>query len=346
LVIFVFIIAEIGYRLYKEGFPDAFIHLIKNWRTPYSDFGTNNLFIYDEELGYRLNPERPDINELSIRSNDFSVKKPEGVYRMACLGDSLLYAFKGKIYEGNSVDNPSIRMLVEVINAATPGYTTYQELIFLKKYLLQVSPDVVILNYCLNDNHRFLHRFKGDMIWTDEAQESLAINNLFDKIVSRSYVLSRIKLFLVSKKAAKSKSKFPWEDDIGFNTAWKDYSWVDIDRYLGEMSRLLNERGIHLCVVVYPIKLQFKEKLLDSHYDYVLKPQRKMRDICDGYKIPVLDLFPYFYEAYRKGVKLFRPDGLHLTNEALRLVEKSLFSFLEKEEDYLPIKINAENSHF
>ena len=339
-IILVFFIAEIGYRLYKDGFLGMLTNLTKYWDTPYSNLDSNSLFIYDKELAYKFNPKMPGINELSIRHSDFIIKKPQGVYRIICIGDSLLYSFKGKVYKNYKSEDATNKITVEVINAAVPGYTTYQELIFLKKYLLQTSPDLVILNYCLNDNHKFLHRFEENMVWTAEAEESLKINNIFDKIVSRSYMLSKIKLFFISKKITGSKSKFQWENRTDINTAWKDYSWVNMAAYLKEMKQLLNQRGIRLCIVVFPVKFQFDQKLLDSHYDYVLKPQRKMKYICDKYKIPMLDLFPYFYDAYLKRVELFEPDGLHLNKGIFKLIEEKILSFLDRI-GYLPYNIKG-----
>jgi hypothetical protein len=38
-----------------------------------------------------------------------------------------------------------------VINAGMPGYTTYQELEFLKLYGLEMEPDLVVLGFVFND---------------------------------------------------------------------------------------------------------------------------------------------------------------------------------------------------
>jgi len=39
----------------------------------------------------------------------------------------------------------------EVINAGVVGYSTFQEARFLKRYLLRSRPDIVLVNYCIND---------------------------------------------------------------------------------------------------------------------------------------------------------------------------------------------------
>jgi lysophospholipase L1-like esterase len=39
----------------------------------------------------------------------------------------------------------------EVINAGVVGYSAYQELLYLEKYVLPLKPDIVLVNYCDND---------------------------------------------------------------------------------------------------------------------------------------------------------------------------------------------------
>ena len=64
---------------------------------------------------------------------------------------------------------------IQVINASVPGYTTYQERLFLERDLLQLKPDLVLLQYCVNDNHKFLHMFNTSQRWlvTPKAAKAL-----------------------------------------------------------------------------------------------------------------------------------------------------------------------------
>ena len=56
-------------------------------------------------------------------------------------------------------------MSIEVINAGIPGYTTYQELEFLKIYGLQMEPDLVVLGFVFNDlYYKHLCRPKEDQL--------------------------------------------------------------------------------------------------------------------------------------------------------------------------------------
>ena len=149
-------IAEISYRVYKEDIPTAFMNLV-NSSVPYSNIRTGNWVISDEVLGYRLNPNQKGINRISIRHGEIVTPKPEGLFRLMFLGDSVSYESLGSKpgFVSHIRDSLSKKGDFEVINASVPGYTTYQELMWFKRDLLQTSPDLVLLSYVLNDNHRF-----------------------------------------------------------------------------------------------------------------------------------------------------------------------------------------------
>ena len=63
-------------------FFNAFANIINYYSVPYSNLGTSNWVIYDAELGYRLNPKRPNINSRSVRHEEIVLPKPQGTYRI------------------------------------------------------------------------------------------------------------------------------------------------------------------------------------------------------------------------------------------------------------------------
>jgi lysophospholipase L1-like esterase len=296
---------------------------------PYSNLGTHNWVISDPVLGYRLNPGRKGINSLSIRDKEIVIPKPKGLFRLIYLGDSIPwdkhgfvdYTRETLVKEGN----------IEVINAGVPGYGTYQELMFLKIYLLQTSPDLILLTYCLNDNHKFLHHFdeKAKMLQTKEALESLKINSEFDEIISRSYLLTRIKAGIELRWKHNTKSRFPWESRTDMGIAWKDRPWVYFEEYLVEMKDVLSKKGSRLAIVVFPFEPQLNEEYLRADYNYVLKPQKILEKLCDKHNIPCLDLFQPFHNRQKQGVRLFR-DGIHLNDNGHKLAAEEILRFLHE----------------
>ena len=328
IFLFLFAIIEIGYRIYHDGFSGAFNSV------PYSNLGTSNWVIYDKDLGYRLNPDREKINNLSIKGEEIAIPKPNGLYRIIFLGDSIPWSNPGFVdYTRESLRGKGS---FEVINAGVPGYTSYQEVLFFKRYLSQTDPDLVIWTYCLNDNHQFLHRFDENarMLLTEEAKESLQINSYWDKLVSRSYILSLIRFTIISHNKRSNldnvEYKFIWEKLPDFNIAWKDYSWLGYEENLVELKNLLHKRGGKLVIVIFPHETQVLYGLIKKeNYDYIVKPQHKLLSLCKKYAVPCLDLYPSFINEYfQDRRRLFKKDMVHLNKEGHKLATLELSKFL------------------
>src|SRR5262245_3154873 len=109
------------------------------------------------------------INSLGFRDLERTVNKPQGVYRVAVLGDSLTEARQvdmDKMY--TSLTEKELNRGhccgeggVEVLNFGVPGYGTCQELLLLRERVWKFSPDMIVLQvYTGNDifnNHRALN---------------------------------------------------------------------------------------------------------------------------------------------------------------------------------------------
>jgi len=323
-------LAELAHRIYRDGFVGAFTNLVRYSSVPYSNLGTGNWVIYDEELGYRLNPDQPGIDSLSLRHGSVAIPKPPGLHRIIVLGDSIPWDRDGFVkLMSDRRDVPGVH---ETINASVPGYTTYQELTFFKRYLLQTDPDLVIWSYCLNDNHKFLHRFdeKGAMLATPEAIDSMAIHNYWDVVVSHSYLLSSLWFRIMAYREQhknQDESKFVWEHNTDFNVAWKEIYWTSYEEHLKEMLRLLGEKNAKLALVVFPYEPLLDFRHDNVNYEYAVKPQRILVALCKKYEVRCLGLYPVFSAAYDQGEKLYR-DGIHLNDAGHQLTVTTLDDFL------------------
>jgi hypothetical protein len=326
----IFFIAETIFRIKLLGYQKAIQSYAHPVQQP-SVLGTSDWYISDPDLNYRFNTSLPEINQYSMFEKNVTVPKPTGVIRIVILGDSL--PFRGYPSLIDMVKEKYVNQSnVEILNASTPGYTTYQEMIFLEKYLLALEPDVVILAYCLNDNYTFLHRFDKDanMLWTDEAKNSLQITSYFDALISKSYFLTSLKLDTMKNNTKVKEYKYPWEGSVDFNIAWKDYSWIDFSSRLKRMQSVLQVHNSKLYVVIFPLELQLDEALLKENYELVTKPQREVLLYCDQYQIPCLDLFNDFYKNNHEGKRLY-VDGLHLSKIGQTISLDAISSFLSKE---------------
>ncbi len=96
------------------------------------------------------------VNSQGMRDREYSVDKPEGVFRIAVLGDSLVFGF------GVELNNTYTKLLeaelnklgvgdIEVLNFGMPGFGTKEEAEYWRVKAKMYDPDLVILGYCLND---------------------------------------------------------------------------------------------------------------------------------------------------------------------------------------------------
>jgi hypothetical protein len=123
---------------------------------------------------YGLNPDHHRINAHGLRDNHFSKNKPEDVYRILVLGDSI--PFGNAVRSAETFPNQLETLLqerqlfpgkrVEVINSGVSGYTPYNELHYYLTEGRKFSPDLVIIAFCMNDivNPRLHWNYTGDTL--------------------------------------------------------------------------------------------------------------------------------------------------------------------------------------
>jgi lysophospholipase L1-like esterase len=306
--------------------------MIDAW--PFEDalYVQNHLTARDLTLRWRPPPSK-GRNSLGLRNREVYPKE-DGVYRILFLGDSLIWSGEtnsGKLhtevleYRLNTYSK-NRSFSYEVINAGIPGYNTYQELEFLKIYGLDMKPDLVILSFVFNDlYYKYLHKPTKEKILDVEPTRHLHhfnINIFPINMLARSYLAHSIvwKGEILWRRILQ-KTVFPFERQGDFYLAWKDYGWMHIRELIGEMQKLLSDKGISLLVVVFPISDQVNERYRIVNSKYVLYPQSIINNICVNYDIPMLDLTDSLY--MNGGIILFQ-DYLHLNADGNDVVVDEL----------------------
>jgi lysophospholipase L1-like esterase len=308
------------------------------------DTGTGSQFwaMYDPDLGYRLNAGWKDISADGFRDHPVGPKTKRP--RLLFLGDSVGYF--GDNIEDTMVGHmrAAIRQNrdVDVINASVPGYTNFQELGLLKKFGLKYEPDAVAVEFCLNDLHRVLHRFgmkDGKLVANtfQNSDEAMKQRSFVRRLAEHSQLALwlRDNLALVTKMGqAQAKQGYVFDYNIDFSNAWKDEPWNDIAAQLGEMVELSRKNHFRLFVVGFPISHQYRADYLSRDRAYVLKPQRKLAEICERLGIPYYDIYPDL------NYKLFLGDTIHLTPEGRRIAGGLIAKHLEQQR-IVPLELTA-----
>lgn len=119
----------------------------------------------DNKIVYELRPgtegqftgHHISINSLGMRDKERTLTKPPGTFRILALGDS--HTFGWGIKQEDAFPAVLEKLLVErapsrkfeVMNLGVPGYNTVQEVQVFSTKAQELSPDLVIINFVLND---------------------------------------------------------------------------------------------------------------------------------------------------------------------------------------------------
>jgi GDSL-like Lipase/Acylhydrolase family len=263
----------------------------------------------DNAILYRKNPTRfyelrPGVDAVVSRARihihinaqgqrddlDRPLLKPAGVYRVVVLGDSFTFGGKtpleqtfGRDLERNlrSLDGPRD---YEVINLAVPGYNTEQEMLSLREQGLAYHPDLVVVNFVLNDANRMAQLVPKDPHLPLSLRRVLKRSDLVQFVYARVKQISEI----LHGGAFLERDKY---SDI----AAGDPHWEVCRHALAEIQRLASIGRAELLVTVWPMLVD-----LGPSYPHRAQHQLVVAE-CRRLGIPVLDLLPIFegHEASR-----------------------------------------------
>ena len=277
-------------------------------------------------------------NSLGLRNREIGAKSPQD-FRILFLGDSLVWTGEtsnGELYTevierslNRTVRRPAGR--VEVINAGIPGYTTYQELEFLKLHGLDMEPDLVVLGFVFNDlYYPYLHKpTAGKMLDMDPG---IRLNRMDSRgfpgwFFARSYAAHQMS-FVMQRALWKLTGHpyFPFERRDDFYLAWTPHGWSTTESLLGEMRDQLARQGRKFVVVIFPVIDQVDDAYRALDLGHVLYPQRRIGAICAALAVACLDLTQSLHAA---GGKALYRDYLHLNAKGNDLVASDITQFLQ-----------------
>jgi hypothetical protein len=183
---------------------------------------------------------RVTTNGAGLRNENITVAKRPGSYRVLMLGDSVLFGWGVPQNETVSARLQSEWRAsgrdVEVINAGDGNYNTIMEVEFFLKRLALYKPDMIVLNYFIND---------------PEPIPSHATN--FIERNSEAWVFYSSRLDVAKR-----------ELEVGQRTDWRDYynglydearnpgGWSTVVQWIGKLAAYCRDNHVRLLVVNYP----------------------------------------------------------------------------------------------
>ena len=264
--------------------------------------------IEDSELVWKLKPQTIEgikTNEFGLR--DFPYNENADV-KILVLGDSITW--------GHGIDEPQFlytsiletvlnekypNKTFEVINSGVPGYSTFQERIYLEKYGLGLNPDIIILQFCLNDifePYLTLASLGGDnqFLGIDTRKAADGIFGWFLQH-STAFEWAVKRVIQLYKKREEYSAKKLCQNNLSkeLNEAW--------DKNLDQIRLIINlarQNNTPIIILIAPYKFQLVNPVETS------QPQNILTDFSNIRGAIVIDLLPYFIDAKRiKDVPLF-----------------------------------------
>ena len=211
------------------------------------------------------------INSSGLRDRDYSMEKPAGVVRVLMLGDSLTFGW-GAPEEGttstslerrlNSGTGPS---QFEVINSGVGNTNTAMQVAYFIHKGYRFQPDVVVLNYFINDAEETPK--KQDNWLTRWSYAAVFLAGRFD-ILQRTYF-----------------GKADWQEYYRDLYRPEARGWQEDERSFVELAAFCRSKGIRLMVVNYPELHELE------NYPFPEVTSR-IAGLAEREQLPFLDLLP------------------------------------------------------
>ncbi len=278
-------------------------------------------------------------NALGYRNDEFSLDKPDGVYRIVALGGSSTYDVT--IEDNAAIFTAQLEKLlkedygyqnVQVINAGVPGYNSWEMLVNLEFRVLDLDPDLVIIYEGTNDVHARLvepSAYRGDdsgrrQTW-QAPHVALWEHSALLRIVSRMMNFTR-QVSVDDFVSSPTYLSWPFEfrlygDNLDPAEILKENPPIYFRRNLENMIAVAKEHGVEIMFSTWAYSPYLHDYASESYYQHGFKENNDVvKEVATVEQIPLFD----FVGVMPQDAKYW-DDGRHV-NEAGALVKARLFA--------------------
>jgi hypothetical protein len=307
------------------------------------------LYVTDPELLWRLRPGadaewghvRIRINAKGLRGPELAWEKPDGVFRVLYLGDSVTFGYGLERVEDSYpylVGAELKRRLgrpVETVNSGVGGWSPWQQYGYLRREGFRYQPDLLVVGFVLNDVTETLALipFGGQDYGWDLARTA---RSWLDGWLSRSALVSFARegfaVFRFGSQVFLGAQRYEAEEIRWFATHPRDESlrraWAIAFESLGKIFSAASERRIPAALLLFPFAFQL------SLPGGAAGPQDMVRSFAEARGVPVLDLLPILAAEARAGGELASPGGglfldpSHLSVRGSQVAAAAIVEFL------------------
>jgi len=279
-----------------------------------------------------------EINRLGFRGvREWLPKKPKDTLRVLCLGDSCTFGLGVRFEDCYTVrleallNAPGASRRFEVLNAGSPGYSSYQGWRILEKQLVDFEPDVVTFYFGKNDA-------EAAFAYSDKDQNALRAFRLrvaLDK--SRVYQLCSWLVAIEMRAVARIRGvtyratdEKTWQQvNKGLRPGLVRVSHDEFVENARSIIALGRRRGFNVVLLTYPYATPPDEEAWRRHHPLPLIPaySARLRELAEQENVPLVDLERVLARSNDPTVFLKR-DPIHPSPKGHELVAQQLLQAL------------------
>jgi len=291
----------------------------------------HSCFVPDKDLFWKREPSSPGVNSLGFCGGEINRPKPPGVFRILFLGDSCAEQDYARLVE-KCLNGPIASDVTrfECIPLAVAGYSSHQGRVLAELYSAAMEPDLAVVCFGWNDHWQAYH--------TTDAEAAIGP---VEQLIRDAYQYSR--LLQLGSRIVGVVQDF---DPGGF----LDQVRVPPDQYrenIRLIKRSFDTQGVPTIYVSAPTShyelgvpdylveeglAPDKESVIRRHRTY----NRIIREVAEASGARVLDLEVELSHGDSLE-RVFLADGIHFTDEGLRMVALRMCRFFEREIPVPPI---------
>lgn len=285
-------------------------------------------------------------NSLGLRGPEVALAKPESLFRILILGDSVTFGWGVRQEDTYASQLAGLLALLkpgqrfEVINAGVSGYGTWQQLLWLQSVGLQLDPDLVVVQVHLNDAADNLW---GGWAWQADGSiapidtsraEGRAVRNTAGAgrlgfwLGQHSELYRLVRRLATAREATGSGGGASCEDN--WNVDQQQVCWETTEALLSGLRAVAAQHDALVVLLLSPMHWQVEDGIQDprSWVDNTLY-QQKLAAFAGQQGLPVIDPLAALRSAYAGGQDLFLNVG-HPNEAGQRILAQELYSGLAR----------------
>lgn len=278
-------------------------------------------------------------NSLGLRDDrELTIPKPRGVVRVLMLGDSYTEGYYAEDTVSARLEArltnlfPDVKH--EVINGGCSSYSPLLEYLRLKHQLVQLEPDLVVVNVDPSDIFDDAERYGATAVF-DATGEPLAAGGYVNRfrrgaewIKDWSYLARVASWYWRTRHADKGSAEMtyvPYHSSIPPESAqWQK----EVAATMANLRRIIEycrNRRIRIAVTTYPHRRHLAPNPGEAlwHRGY----ERRIQELCDKEHVPFHSAYDDIAAAYRVGQPLYWESDVHFTPVGQRVWSESIIRF-------------------